>query len=144
MITETVEPDAFVTPLRQHGVEITETQDVPQGFGQALSRAALWHILTGSCRGGYGFRWEREGFLLDSGLDCDGFSGGELVTAIGGHDVLREGHRSWDALHESCGDGGRISVAFRGADGEKTLDVACRETVRLRPPYVCIVSRQRR
>jgi hypothetical protein len=142
--TGTVDPDAFVTPLRQHGVEITETEDVPQPFGQALSRAALWHILTASCRGGYGFRWERQGFLLDSGLHCDGFSGGELVTAIGGHDVRREGHRSWDALHESCGDGGSVSVALRGADGEKTVDIPCRDAVRPRPPYVRVVSRQPR
>ena len=95
------------------------------------------HLLTGRCRGSYGFNSTPRGLVLSTPLNCEGFAAGEAVTAIGGHDVLREGHRVWDHLHERCASSGAVVVTAGG----RGVSVPCEKAVSPRPAYIRIESR---
>lgn len=122
--------------LRLNGVGIEETDDVPQSYGQSLSRRALMHLLKQHCRGRYGFRSTPAGFELDAPLDCGQLPPGGLVKLIGGEDVIRAGHRAWDVLHSRCCAEGAITVHAGGRD----VNVPCSVPAPARPAYLRVTS----
>jgi hypothetical protein len=131
------QPDVLLDLLKERGVTVSVVDDPPQEYGQTLAREALLHLLTGRCRGSYGFNSTLRGLVLNTPLNCEGFAAGEAVTAIGGHDVLRDGHRVWDHLYERCASSGTVVVTAGG----RSVPVPCTKPVPARPDYLRIESR---
>ena len=138
LVEKPADPDALVTALRERGVQLAAVDEPPQDYGQSLSRDGLFHLLGQRCKGSYGYNTSNRGFILNTPLNCEGFNAGEIVTAIGGHDVLRAGHRAWDALHARCGTSEPVEVTAGG----RTVAVPCAKAVPARLPYVRIMSRR--
>lgn len=134
IVNDPANPETFVGALRSRDVRVSASEAVPQEYGQALSRAALSHLLRDNCNGSHGFRSTAAGFVLDGSLNCRGFTSGAAITAIGGHDALRSGHRVWDSLYAACGNDGSIAVMI----DRKQTTVRCSERVPARPAFLRI------
>jgi hypothetical protein len=127
--------------LERRGAVVTEVSEPPQPFAQTLSRQAFFAFLSGDCSGRYGFRTDRSGFIVDDGTACTGLAPASVVTKIGGHDVLREGHLVWDYFHERCGASQPVvlSIAVAGKP-ESAVSLACPKPLPARAPYLRITS----
>jgi hypothetical protein len=137
LVEKPADPDALVNALRERGVQLATVDEPPQDHGQLLARDALFHLLGGVCKGSYGFNTSNRGFILNTPLNCEGLNAGEIVTAVGGHDVLRAGHRAWDELHARCGTSQPVEVT----SGGRAVGVPCTKAVPARLPYVRITAR---
>lgn len=127
--------------LAANGVATIEEANPPDGYGQSVARDTLLAILKEQCRSGYSFNASTSGLALAKLKDCGAVPSPGIVTAIGGHDVLREGERTWDALYERCGTGGSVSLRIMRDGAEQTVDVPCTKPVPARPPYLRIDRR---
>lgn len=132
--------DSIVEMLIRNGVEVVGDDDPPESYGQPVAREALMVLMEDHCRGRYGFNAGHDGLHLADALDCDALPGGATVTGIGGHDVLREGHRTWDVLHERCGTDRPVSVLITKDGTESRIEIPCTTAVRPRPAYVRITD----
>lgn len=127
---------AIADALAARGVGMAPAATPPQPYGQSLARAALFHLLGEQCQGSYGFNTSARGLALQAALQCETFKGGVIVTAIGGHSVLREGHRAWDHLHDRCGSAEPVLVRA----GDRDVEVKCSRRVAPRPEYVRVTT----
>lgn len=135
--------DDLVAMLRTSGIVVAEEEDPPQGYGQSVAREALLRLMAEHCRGNYGSNMSREGMKLKDSLDCGSLPAGAVVTSIAGHDVLRTGHRVWDAIHQRCGTQETIPVTLRaaGPSGDPvTIALSCAKLAPARPKYLKIIS----
>lgn len=132
----------IVELLQRSGVTIVKDPNPPQTYGQSFSRQALLVLMKEQCRGNHGFNASQRGFELDDPLDCGPIPAGQYVTMIGGHDVLRQGHRTWDVLYDRCGTSRSVEVQLSGNDGTITeLELPCSSEVSPRSEYVRITGR---
>jgi hypothetical protein len=129
--------DALADMLRGAGVTLTES-DPPEAWGQMVARDALLHLLAQHCKGAYGFRMANEGFALTDSNVCGPLPGGAVVTSMGGHDVLRNGASTWNALHERCGAGRPVEVGIVLQGAAQTIEVPCGKSVDALPPYLSV------
>ncbi|HEX7707013.1 MAG TPA: hypothetical protein VF701_11205 [Thermoanaerobaculia bacterium] len=141
IVEEVVTPDELAATLTQHGVEITHPETPPASFGQQAVRAAALHLLVDRCRGRLGFRTMPEGLVINDPIDCEQLRAGDVVTAIGDHDVLRAGHLAADHLVARCGSGEAASVTVRRGGALQHLEVPCAKPLAPVPAYVRIESR---
>ncbi len=141
-IEQSAGPDDLVSMLTAHGVAVRGNTSPPQTYGQSVARDSLLRILGEHCRGGYGFNTDRAGFILDKSNVCGPIPAGGIVTAIGGYDVLREGERTRDALHENCGSDEPVLLAVTVDGSGTTVEAPCTREVTARPTYLEIVSRR--
>ncbi len=128
--------------LDARGIKYVGVENPPSSYGQTLSRQATLSLLGESCTGRHGFRADRTGFIVDSGITCTGIPAGSTITHIGGKDVLREGHLAWDYLHNACGPSASVSVTLISGNAQAVeVRVPCTRAVPARPPYIRIVNR---
>jgi hypothetical protein len=128
--------------LGSRSIPYVTVDNPPPSYGQTLSRQATLALLGEWCPGRHGFRAERSGFILDSGITCKGIPAGATITHIGGKDVLREGHLVWDYLHNTCAPSGSVAVTVKTADSQPSeLQLPCSKPVTSRPPYIQIIDR---
>jgi hypothetical protein len=128
--------------LGRRAIPYVYVDSPPSSYGQTLSRQAAFMLLGESCKGRRGFRTDRTGFIVDSGINCTGIPAGATIKRIGGKDVLREGHLVWDYLHGACGPSANVGVTIATGSPETTeIQVPCTRPVPARPPYVRIVNR---
>lgn len=138
---EPVSPDELVAILEDRGVTIARPEVPPASYGQQAVRAATLHLLLDRCHGRTGFRAMPEGLVLDDPIACDPLRGGDVVTAIGGHDLLRAGHLAADYLASRCGSGEAASITVRRDGAEQQLVLRCAKPLAASPAYVRIEAR---
>jgi hypothetical protein len=134
-------PDDLAAMLAEQGVGLKAEADPPRSYGQSLARDALLKILIEHCKGAYGFNMRSNGMALDSANNCGVIPAAATVTAIGGHDVLRQGHRTWEVLSERCGSNAPISLRLEVEGAERSIDVSCSKRVKPLPDYLRIERR---
>lgn len=89
-----------------------------------LRNAALFHVLSQACTGGYGFSRAAEGLILDEG-SCGALSGAPTVVRVEGADLSSDGRVVFDAIKARCDAGQPVRVS--------TLDRRDLETPCARP-----------
>lgn len=129
--------DALADMLRTSGVRLAEAAP-SEAFGQSVARDALFRILGEQCTGPYGFTVVESGFSVTDSDTCGALSGGGIVTAIDGHDVLRDGSGAGKALHERCGSGVPLQIDVAADGVTKRVAVDCRKPFAAPPAFLKI------
>lgn len=140
-VSGTASAAALADLLRAKGVQLTETTPSAP-FSQSLGRDALFRLLGEHCKGSYGFMSVDGGLALNKSNACGPIPPGAIVTAIGTHDVVRDGAATWNELHERCGTDLpiRLEVTIDGA--AKSVEVPCHKPAAAPLPYLRIDTGQ--
>lgn len=141
-VEESADEEGLLDLLERSGIATEVSADPPESYGQMVAREALFDLLGQHCRGAYGFYGTPEGLKLNEKLDCGAIPGGSVVTHVGGHHVLREGHRVGDRLHQLCGTDVPVELTLGlGSDSTVTVPLQCTTPTAPRPEYVVIRDR---
>jgi hypothetical protein len=132
--------DDLVSMLSSQGIGFTEEPNPPESHGQLVARDALLKMMREHCTGPAGFNAAPAGFALTATNNCGPLPAGVVVTAIGGHSVLRNGERTWDALHDACATSTALAIEFIRDDTTGTATVPCKKAIAPRTPYLRITK----
>lgn len=144
LIEASAHPDSLVAALAVRGVRIVTDTAPPASYRVALGRDALMVLMMEDCNGRVSFNQAPEGLLVARDLRCAVLPGGAMVTAIGGHEILGDGHRAWGELTARCGSSTPVGITYleSGNGGAfRTVDLRCARPAAARPAYVRIVAR---
>jgi len=136
-VEQSATAEALVEMLRAGGVRLAEAAP-SERFGQSIARDALFRILGEQCTGPYGFTVVESGFSVTKSDACGPLSGGGIVTAIGGHHVLRDGSGAGTVLHERCGSGIPLPIDLIVDGVTKRVEVDCRKPFAAPPEFLKI------